>query len=122
MAPGPTRDEFTSITDRLFEQMRDGFEGVNARLDRQNGRITTVEVKEAEDRTRVISLEKEIFSRGRGRRLSDQVDSDDAPAVRFTKRESALMMAGLGIIFSLIKLIEFIGEKAYAAFTHGVKP
>jgi len=122
MPTGPTREEFAAFTTRLYQQMDDGFTGVHSRLDTQNGRLTKGEVADAEIRVRVVSLEKEIFSRGRGRRLSDQLDDEAATSVRFTKRESALIMLGLSIVYALIKLVEVVGSKAFTAIVHGVKP
>lgn len=121
MPVGPTREEFDAFSDRLYHQMDDGFRGVHERLDRLNDRTGKGEVADAEVRTRMISLEKEIF-RGRGRRLSDRTEpeeTDDAlKPMRFTKREATIIGAGLSIIFGLMKLVEFLGGKVYDLLTH----
>lgn len=101
------RAEFKAFTDRLYQTTDDGFRGVHDRLDVLNGRTQKGEVASAELRSRVVSLEKEIFRR----RVTDGPDGGPGPAVPFfTKREKALVGLGVVVVGALMKFMLLAGE------------
>lgn len=55
-----TRNDLDTMRDRIESVMREGFIGVNARLDRQNGRLGTAEVNIANLTPRLGHLEREM--------------------------------------------------------------
>lgn len=108
MNDGPSRAEFKAFTERVYEQMDDGFSGVHSRLDVLNGRTGKGEVADAELRQRITSVEKEVFDEPR-RRATDV----PAPAPPFfTKREGALVALGVAVVGALLKLMLLSGEFA----------
>jgi hypothetical protein len=109
---GPSRAEYTSFVERVYHTMEAGFEQINERLDVLNGRTGKGEIADAEIKARVVSLEKEVFQRPR-RRAEDHDEFEQ----RNSKREAALVAAGLAIIMALIRLAEFLGAKLWAALT-----
>jgi hypothetical protein len=113
-----TRDEFKATMDRLYDTTDQGFKAMNERLDQLNGRTLKGEIADAELRTRVTSLEKELFSRPR-RRRQDHAGEGEEWAAAFTKREYALMSLGIAVIGVLLKLIEFLGERLWHVLTAG---
>lgn len=103
---GPSREEFTAFTDRLYETTDAGFKGVHTRLDVLNGRTLKGEIDRENLRTRVVSLEKEIFSEPRRRA------TDTPPPPFFTKREGALVGLGIAVVAALLKFMLVAGEFA----------
>lgn len=108
MGDGPSRAEFKAFTDRIYQQMDDGFTGVHDRLDVLNGRTGKGEVADAELRQRITGVEKEVFNEPR-RRATDP--PTPAPPF-FTKREGALVALGVAVIGALLKLMLVSGEFA----------
>lgn len=104
---GPSREEFRDFSNRVYTTIDAGFKELNARLEAFNNFAVSSAVDRENLRTRVISLEKEVF-RGRTFRHPDQ-------SARFTKREGALIGFGLAIIVTLLKLLELLGGKAIGA-------
>jgi hypothetical protein len=117
MGEGPSREEI----ERLYTTIDDGFRGVHTRLDGMDGRITRNEVVSAEVRTRITSVEKEVFRNPR-RRIGELV----TPPVRrswlsVNKRESALLGLGLGILATVMKLCLLLGDVAVEAIKAALK-
>lgn len=104
MSDGLSREEFTAFTTRIYQQMDDGFSGVHERLDTLNGRTGKGEVERENHRTRIVSLEKEIFSEPRRR----STDVQTSPF--FTKREGALVALGVAVIGALLKVLLLSGQ------------
>lgn len=105
---GPTRAEWQ----RLYQTMDAGFAGVHQRLDVLNGRTAKGEIADAELRSRVTNLEKEVFA------LPRREDSKASEA-GFTKREAALGAIGVTIVMALIKVVEIMGTKIWTLLTAG---
>lgn len=75
-----------------------------------NGRTLKGEIERENHRTRITSLEKTVYAKPKERESSELL-----PA--FTKREYRLMALGLGIIFAIIRLVEFLGSKAWVVLS-----
>jgi len=108
-----TREEFRGTMDRLYETTDQGFRTLTERLDTLNGRTLKGEIADAELRTRVVSLEKEVFSVPRRRR--EGAGEDPAAPTSVTKREAALIALGVAVISALVKATLIVGEFAVAA-------
>lgn len=106
MANGPSREEFTAFTDRLYETTDTGFKGVHSRLDLLNGRTLKGEIERENIRTRIISLEKEVFNAPKRR----ESDVPPTPPPLFTKREGALVALGVAVVGALLKFMLVAGE------------
>lgn len=101
---GPTRAEF----ERLYQRLDAGFNGIDDRLDTLNGRTRKVETSDVEQTLRLHTLEQEVFRR----RSTDQKNRDDddgQPRKLLTKRETALVAAGIAILGALFKLTTLLG-------------
>lgn len=84
-----TRDELRDLRDDIVELMTRGFDGVNLRLDKLNGRVGTSEVAIASGNVRVTNLEREVF-----KRRESATDDADAHALTLADLKWYLAVAG----------------------------
>lgn len=110
MEDGVSRDEFSAFCDRLYKTQDAGFKGIHDRLDVLNGRTGKGELERERMRGRIILLEKELSAHPR--RRMGEADAKGLPLM--TKRETALVVVGLTVIASSIKLMLVVGEFALA--------
>lgn len=104
------------LVDDGISRIDDGIGGVHTRLDLLNGRTLKGEVERENHRTRLVSLEKEVFAAGGPRRRSaDHAGDGESWSMAFTKREGALMALGFTVIVILFKIVEFLGEQLWHA-------
>lgn len=106
---GPSREEFN----RLYETLDRGFTGIHNRMDVQNGRVGKAEVAQENIRTRLTSVEKELFRTPQRRRADAEIAVAASPF--FTKREKALIALGIATISALLKVTMLAGEAAFEA-------
>lgn len=107
---GPSREEFTAFTERLYETMDGGFAKINARLDLLNGRTLKGELESENHRTRLVSLEKELFHRP-SRRRDDEGQGAAWAKATVTKREGYYIGVGLAVLVAVLKVLEVVGTK-----------
>jgi hypothetical protein len=110
MTNGPTREEF----ERLYRMTEEGFSVMNAKLEKIGERIGEGEVNHENVRTRLVSIEKEVFHR----RHTDTSGSShthkrDGDAF-FTRKEKALIALGITTIAALIKAAWLAGGATLA--------
>jgi len=105
---GPGRAEFSAFTERVYDTMRDGFDGINRRLDLLNGRTGKTEVAAGKLDTRMRNVEHEVF-RNPQRRHSDHAGEGEKWAASFTKREGGLITLGFVVIYGLLRGLEVVG-------------
>lgn len=108
---GPSREEFTAFTERLYETMDRGFQGVHSRMDTLNGRTLKGEIDRENLRTRLVSVEKELFRHPNRRRTDEGKGAEWANSL--TKREGALLTAGLFLVGGMYKVIDLLGTKLW---------
>lgn len=84
-----TRDELRDLRDDIVELMTRGFDGVNLRLDKLNGRVGTSEVAIASGNVRVTNLEREVF-----KRRESATDDADTHALTLADLKWYLAVAG----------------------------
>lgn len=96
----------------LAGQMRDGFSGVNGRLDKVNGQLDTHRgqiaghaVTLATHQTKLSTLNHEVFHRGR--RTDDEGDDDTVRrgSEPITRRDLALVG---GAVFALVEIVRWL--------------
>lgn len=117
MNDGPTRAEWQ----RLYETTDRGFAGINSRLDLLNGRIGKGEVSDAELRTRIVSLEHEVFrERRHGGDRRGEMNADDVVAPVVSRKEGAIAMISLAGLVTALEIIKFLLTKAWV-FIAGAK-
>ncbi len=103
---GPTRAEF----ERLYQRIDAGFKGIDDRLDTLNGRTRKVENSDTELQVKLKNLEHEVFRRRSTDRKDRDDDTDEGQSRKLlTKRETALVAAGIAILGALFKLTTLLG-------------
>lgn len=115
MSNGISREEFTAFTERLYETMDGGFRALNQRLDILNGRTLKGELESENHRTRLVSLEKELFH---NRRKTDEGKGADW-AGGLTKREGQLLMLGIAVVGAMYKILDLVTTKLWHVLMSG---
>jgi len=106
-----TRADIERMENRLTTLAKDGFDGVNSRLDVLNGRVGKGEVLTGEHRVRLENLERQVFTRQErheheetAREKREHEGASESRSI--TRRDVAVFLAGGGGVYAVIKVVQ----------------
>jgi len=95
------KDDLHDVRDSLSNQMQLGFGGITARLDVLNGRVGKGEVADAELRTRIESVERDVRENKRQPPAQGAAIEEQAA---ITRRDLKVAVAVISALYVLLQL------------------
>lgn len=107
-----TREDLRQAIGDLKADLKEDLQAISGHLATLNGRTGKGEVDRENLRTRLGSVEKELYRHAQ-RRKTDEGEGAAWATGTVTKREGALIGFGMVIITVLIKVLELVGTKLW---------
>ena len=104
------KDDLHDVRDTLSQQIQQGFNGMNARLDVLNGRVGKGEVSDAEHRIRLDNLEREAREK-RAQPVQGAAIEEQAAITRRDLKVGVAVISGAIVLMQvLFKLIPWLAK------------